>query len=86
MKNKIGISYTRTNFANYWNWFAPNDLGNDLELVELNFEKNNTPLKGDRFNPGSCIENIPDCKPNQPCNLKIVRQFLSCGWILLIID
>jgi acyl-CoA reductase-like NAD-dependent aldehyde dehydrogenase/gamma-glutamyl-gamma-aminobutyrate hydrolase PuuD len=42
MKKKIGISYTKTLFQNYWNWFTPGDLSNDLELVELSFENNNT--------------------------------------------
>ena len=42
MKKKIGISYTRTYFQNYWDWFTPADLGNDFELVELSFEKDNT--------------------------------------------
>ena len=42
MKRKIGISYTRTLFQNYWNWFTEQDLKDDLELVELSFEKNNT--------------------------------------------
>ena len=42
MKKKIGISFTRTHFDNYWIWFTTNDLEEDLELVELNFEKNNT--------------------------------------------
>lgn len=41
MKKKIGISYTETNFQNYWNWFTAVDLGDDLELIELSFEKNN---------------------------------------------
>ncbi|RAJ30254.1 gamma-glutamyl-gamma-aminobutyrate hydrolase family protein [Pedobacter cryoconitis] len=41
MKKKIGISYTETNFQNYWNWFTAADLGEDLELIELSFEKNN---------------------------------------------
>ncbi|ACU03453.1 gamma-glutamyl-gamma-aminobutyrate hydrolase family protein [Pedobacter heparinus] len=41
MKKKIGISYTETNFQNYWNWFTPEDLGGELELLELSFEKNN---------------------------------------------
>lgn len=41
MKKKIGISYTETNFQNYWNWFTAADLGDDLELIELSFEKNN---------------------------------------------
>ena len=40
MKKKIGISFTKTNFQNYWDWFMPNDLKNDIELIELNFEKN----------------------------------------------
>jgi len=42
MKKRIGISYSRTSFQNYWNWFMPQDLKDDLELVELSFEKNNT--------------------------------------------
>src|SRR5690349_8602202 len=42
MKKKIGISFTKTNFQNYWDWFTPRDLGGDLELIELNFEKNNS--------------------------------------------
>src|SRR5215471_11427129 len=42
MKKKIGISFTRTHFQNYWNWFTKKDLDDDLELVELSFEKNNT--------------------------------------------
>lgn len=41
MKKKIGISYTKTLFQNYWNWLTPADLKDDLELVELSFEKNN---------------------------------------------
>lgn len=41
MKKRIGISYTEALFPNYWNWFTPADLGNELELVELSFEKNN---------------------------------------------
>ncbi|HEY8398366.1 MAG TPA: gamma-glutamyl-gamma-aminobutyrate hydrolase family protein [Flavihumibacter sp.] len=44
MKKKIGISFTRTNFQNYWNWFGPQDLGDDLELVLLSFEKPDTSL------------------------------------------
>src|SRR4030095_430035 len=41
MKKRIGISFTKTGFQNYWNWFTAADLQNDIELVELNFEKNN---------------------------------------------
>jgi putative glutamine amidotransferase len=41
MKKRIGISYTKTLFDNYWNWFTPQDLEDDLELIELSFEKNN---------------------------------------------
>jgi acyl-CoA reductase-like NAD-dependent aldehyde dehydrogenase/gamma-glutamyl-gamma-aminobutyrate hydrolase PuuD len=48
MKKRIGISFTNTMFQNYWNWFTKDDLQNDLELVELNFKKNN-------------IEDIPRC-------------------------
>lgn len=39
---KIGISYTETNFRNYWNWFTPEDLGEDIELLELSFQQNNS--------------------------------------------
>ena len=42
MKKKIGISFTRALFQSYWNWFSPYDLHDDLELIELSFEKNNT--------------------------------------------
>ncbi len=42
MKKRIGISYTTTNFQKYWDWFTPADLGDDLELIELSFEKNNS--------------------------------------------
>ena len=42
MKRKIGISYTRSHFKNYWNWFTTNDLEDDIELIELNFEEDNT--------------------------------------------
>lgn len=42
MKKKIGISYTETNFNNYWNWITKEDMQDDLELVLLSFEKNNT--------------------------------------------
>ena len=42
MKKKIGISFTKSSFPNYWDWFTKEDLQKDVELVELNFEKNNT--------------------------------------------
>lgn len=38
MKKKLGISFTKTNFQNYWNWFTDLDLGENLELVLLSFE------------------------------------------------
>ena len=41
MKKRIGISYTKSSFQNYWDWFTKSDLQNDIELVELSFEKNN---------------------------------------------
>ena len=41
MKKKIGISFTRTNFQYYWNWFSTEDLSDKIELIELSFEKNN---------------------------------------------
>jgi NAD-dependent aldehyde dehydrogenases len=48
VKKRIGISFTTTMFQNYWNWFTQDDLQNDLELVELSFQKNN-------------VEDIPGC-------------------------
>lgn len=42
MKKKIGISYTKTAFDNYWNWVTKEDMQDDLELVMLSFEKDNT--------------------------------------------
>ncbi|HET9744841.1 MAG TPA: gamma-glutamyl-gamma-aminobutyrate hydrolase family protein [Chitinophagaceae bacterium] len=42
MKKRIGISFTRTLFENYWNWIRPEDMQDDLELVLLSFEKGNT--------------------------------------------
>ena len=42
MKKKIGISYCENNFQNYWNWFRSDETGDDIELVELSFQKNNT--------------------------------------------
>lgn len=42
MRKKIGISFTEAGFQNYWNWFTAVDLGEDLELLELSFEKGNT--------------------------------------------
>jgi acyl-CoA reductase-like NAD-dependent aldehyde dehydrogenase/anthranilate/para-aminobenzoate synthase component II len=41
MKKKIGISFSRTNFNYYWEWWTKEDLKDDLELIELSFEKNN---------------------------------------------
>ena len=40
-KKKIGVSFTKTNFNNYVNWFNSTDLSNDVELVTLSFEENN---------------------------------------------
>ncbi len=40
-KKRIGISFTTTNFIHYWQWMDKNDLGDDVELVELSFQKNN---------------------------------------------
>jgi acyl-CoA reductase-like NAD-dependent aldehyde dehydrogenase/gamma-glutamyl-gamma-aminobutyrate hydrolase PuuD len=41
MKKKIGISFTHTGFQHYWNWITAQDLQQDIELVELSFEKDN---------------------------------------------
>jgi acyl-CoA reductase-like NAD-dependent aldehyde dehydrogenase/gamma-glutamyl-gamma-aminobutyrate hydrolase PuuD len=40
-KKKIGISFTRTNYKFYLEWFTRSDLSTDIEIVELSFEKNN---------------------------------------------
>jgi putative glutamine amidotransferase len=42
MKKKIGISFSKTNFSHYWEWFTSEDLKEEFELVELSFQKNNT--------------------------------------------
>ena len=47
-KKRIGISFSRTSFQHYWKWFTREELGDELELVELSFEKNN-------------VEDIPVC-------------------------
>jgi acyl-CoA reductase-like NAD-dependent aldehyde dehydrogenase/gamma-glutamyl-gamma-aminobutyrate hydrolase PuuD len=47
-KKRIGISFSRTSFHHYREWFTREDLCDDLELVVLSFEKNN-------------IEEIPTC-------------------------
>lgn len=44
MKKRIGISFSRTNFQHYWNWWTEEDLGDEFELVELSFEKNNVEI------------------------------------------
>jgi putative glutamine amidotransferase len=41
MKKRIGISFTKTNFENYWNWFTPDDLAGEFELIKLSFIENN---------------------------------------------
>ncbi|HTQ65388.1 MAG TPA: gamma-glutamyl-gamma-aminobutyrate hydrolase family protein [Puia sp.] len=41
MKKRIGISFSKTNFEYYWNWFAERKLQDDIEPVELSFVKNN---------------------------------------------
>jgi putative glutamine amidotransferase len=64
MKKKIGISYTRTHFDNYWNWITKEDMQDDLELVKLSFEENNT-------------EDINNGKPaydNSPVNFQRERD------------
>src|SRR2546428_337636 len=40
MKKKIGISFPKTNFKYYWNWFTPEDL-QDVELIKLSFVEKN---------------------------------------------
>ena len=40
MKKKIGISFTKTNFQNYWDWFTPGDLKKDkIEEQKEKMEK-----------------------------------------------
>lgn len=41
MKKKIGISLTEASPGNYQNWFTPQDLGDDIELVSLSYLQNN---------------------------------------------
>lgn len=41
MKKKIGISFSEASFQNYWDWFTPDDLGNEIELILLSHEQNN---------------------------------------------
>lgn len=41
MKKYIGISYSESNFSNYWDWFVPDELQDDLELINLSYLKNN---------------------------------------------
>ncbi|MEI9911568.1 MAG: aldehyde dehydrogenase family protein [Bacteroidota bacterium] len=83
MKKRIGISFTRTLFPNYWNWFTAQDLANDLELVELSFEKNNTgdiytcdgfiltggvDVHPSFYNGGTIYDNSPDLfQPERDC-------------------
>lgn len=43
-RKKIGISFSKTNFNFYWDWFSDSDLNDDLELVLLSFEENNAEL------------------------------------------
>ena len=42
MKKKIGISFSRTNFHYYWDWFTKDDLKDDIDLIELSFENNSS--------------------------------------------
>ena len=39
MRKRIGITYTRTNFDNYLNWFSSES--DEIDIVRLNFEQNN---------------------------------------------
>ena len=48
MKKKIGISLTEASAPNYENWFTPEDLGDDIELVILSYLRNN-------------VEDLPAC-------------------------
>ena len=41
MKKRIGISYTEASFQNYWDWFTQDELGEEIELIELSFLKGN---------------------------------------------
>ncbi|HEX2536135.1 MAG TPA: gamma-glutamyl-gamma-aminobutyrate hydrolase family protein [Chitinophagaceae bacterium] len=45
MKQKIGISYTQTNFQHYLDWFKPDAA--EVELVTLSFEAPDEALFGD---------------------------------------
>ena len=82
MKKKIGISYTRTHFDNYWNWITKEDMQDDLELVVLSFEKNNTEeiYKCDGFILTGGVDVHPDFyngKPvynNSPATFQLERD------------
>ena len=82
MKKKIGISYTKTAFDNYWKWITTEDMQDDLELVELSFEKNNTEdiYKCDGFILTGGVDVHPDFykgKPiynNSPANFQPERD------------
>ncbi len=41
MKKRIGISFTTTNYPFYQGWFTQKDLGDDVQLEELSFLRNN---------------------------------------------
>ena len=42
MKKKIGLSFTKTSFDHYLQWLSPPNLPDNMELVMLSFEKDNT--------------------------------------------
>ena len=62
MKKRIGISFSKTNYQNYWNWFTPEDLGEKVELVELSFLHSNEQdiLSCDAFILSGGIDISPD--------------------------
>jgi putative glutamine amidotransferase len=41
MKKRIGISFTTTKWENYNTWFSRQGLDEDVELIDLSFERNN---------------------------------------------
>jgi putative glutamine amidotransferase len=82
MKKKIGVSFSEASFQNYWDWFTPEDLKEDIELVLLSHEKNNTEdiptcdgfiLTGG-IDTDPSFYNGPDNYPNRPDTFKPERD------------
>ncbi|HEX8315506.1 MAG TPA: aldehyde dehydrogenase family protein, partial [Flavisolibacter sp.] len=85
MKKRIGISFSRTNFHYYWEWFTNADLQDDLQLVELSFEKGNAEdiASCDAFVLTGGVDIHPSFYsgkngyPNQPAAFQIERDIFE---------